>query len=159
MKTFQGLTFMFYNFRRAREEHRKSSSLNNDEATSITSATNALMKNATVNGAVNGIKKINGMNGTNGLINGSQSPLMGSPSSKGPAPQPPTAQMPQQMQPQPQSQPQPSSSPPSSLDALIPRPASHDAMIQWYHDIEIAKGAGLESVDSPLPCKWFVFGI
>lgn len=140
--------------RRAREEHRKSSSLNSDETTSIISAANVLMKNGTVNGTANGIKKINRMNGTNGLnglLNGSQSPS----STKGPAPQPPTAQSPQQ--PQPQSQPQPSSSPPSSLDALIPRPASHDAMIQWYHDVEIAKGAGLDSVDSRLPCKWFVF--
>lgn len=29
-------------------------------------------------------------------------------------------------------------------------------MIQWYHDVEIGKGAGLESIDSRLTCKWYV---
>lgn len=163
--------------RRAREEHRKS--LNNDETTSIISATNSISKNGHVNGiTTNGIKKTNGVvngssgcsgitngksgiNGTNktqngtknGVVNGCHSPMTNGTSTKGPAPQPPKIQSTPQTQPQ--SQP-PSSSPPSSLDALIPRPASHDAMIQWYHDVEITKGAGLESVENRLPCKWYV---
>lgn len=45
---------------------------------------------------------------------------------KGPAPQPPK----QQLSPQQQQQPI-QSSPPNSLDVLIPRPSSHEAMIQW----------------------------
>lgn len=47
------------------------------------------------------------------------------------------------------------SSPPSSLDSLIPKPASHEAMIKWYREIEIPKGAGLESIMLRSPCKWF----
>lgn len=166
--------------RRAREEHRKS--LNSDDATSIISATDALIKNKTVNsvtngtsistaisntnskviatpnGSQNGIKKtsaLNGMNGVNilnGISNGVHSPMTNGSATKGPAPKPPTNT-------QSSSQTQPSSSPPTSLDVLIPRPANHDAMIQWYHDIEIAKGAGLESIQNGqkrLPCKWLV---
>lgn len=112
--------------------------MNNDETANIISNTNELVKSAAVNGTQNGVKKLNG---TNGTVNGNHSPTV---QTKGPAPQPPTIQ------------PQLSSSPPSSLDALIPRPSSHDAMIQWYHDVEISKGAGLESVGSRLPCKWSV---
>lgn len=47
------------------------------------------------------------------------------------------------------------SSPPSSLDSLIPRPQSQEAMIEWYHNIEMNKGAGLETMASRRPCKWF----
>lgn len=47
------------------------------------------------------------------------------------------------------------SSPPSSLDSLIPRPQSQEAMIDWYHNIELNKGAGLETVALRRPCKWF----
>lgn len=152
--------------RRAREEHRKS--LNSDETTSIISANKPAIKNgATVNGTSNGVKKpngilngtngingTNGLNGTNGTHSLTHSPMTNGTSTKGPAPQPPSAHVTSQ------TQSQPSSSPPSSLDAsidrLIPRPASHDAMIQWYHDVEIAKGAGLDSVETRLPCKWLV---
>lgn len=157
--------------RRAREEYRKS--LNNDETTSIIPATNGVIKNGiangTPNGTPNGVKKMNGLNGTklvngtsglngvksgingtNGLTNGNHSPMTNGHSMKGPAPQPPSTPLPQL------SQPQPSTSPPSSLDALIPRPTSHDAMIQWYHDVEKAKGAGLQSIETRLPCKWYV---
>ncbi|XP_055314386.1 SH2 domain-containing protein 4A-like [Sitodiplosis mosellana] len=140
--------------RRAREEHRKS--LNSDETTSIISASTpkSVIKNGAVNGTItNGVKKpngiVNGMNGTNGFVNGIH-PMTNGTSTKGPAPQPPSTPSTMSV-----TQPQPSSSPPSSLDVLIPRPASHDKMIQWYHDVEIAKGAGLDSVETHLPCKWF----
>lgn len=86
----------------------------------------------------------------NGLRNGIHSPHIVGASTKGPAPKPPIAQT------KPHTAQKPASaSPPSSLDALIPRPSSHDAMIQWYHDVEIGKGSGLESIVSRLPCKWF----
>lgn len=47
------------------------------------------------------------------------------------------------------------SSPPSSLDSLIPRPQSQEAMIEWYHNVELNKGAGLETIALRRPCKWF----
>lgn len=90
----------------------------------------------------------------NGMRNGIHSPHIVGASTKGPAPKPPVALN----KPTPQKhqlQQQQSASPPSSLDSLIPRPSSHEAMIQWYHDIEIVKGSGLESIVSRLPCKWF----
>lgn len=46
-------------------------------------------------------------------------------------------------------------SPPSSLDSLIPRPQSQEAMIEWYHNVELNKGAGLETIALRRPCKWF----
>lgn len=46
-------------------------------------------------------------------------------------------------------------SPPSSLDSLIPKPANQEAMIKWYREVEIQKGAGLESIILRSPCKWF----
>ncbi|XP_031640191.1 SH2 domain-containing protein 4A-like [Contarinia nasturtii] len=146
--------------RRAREEHRKS--LNNDDTANIISTTNSInSKNGHVNGNATNVIKKSGLNGTikmengikNGVANGCHSPMTNGTSTKGPAPQPPSINSTPQTQPQSQSQ--PSSSPPSSLDALIPRPASHEKMIQWYHDVEITKGAGLESVENRLPCKWF----
>lgn len=85
--------------RRAREEHRKSLSMD-----------------ATIN---NDSKQLNGVNGQNNAIRTVQS------------------------------------SPPSSLDSLIPRPHSQEAMIQWYHNVELKKGSGLEAMSSRLPCKWF----
>lgn len=91
----------------------------------------------------------------NGLRNGIHSPHIVGASTKGPAPKPPVAQIKPLSQSPLVPQKPPSASPPSSLDALIPRPSSHDAMIQWYHDIEISKGSGLESIVSRLPCKWF----
>lgn len=122
--------------RRAREEHRKS--LNSETKTAVDTVNN----NTTANNSL-----------TNG--NESMSPLsstMTTPTikttnhvTKGPAPQPPKFQPTFQQ----------SSSPPSSLDALIPRPSSYEAMIQWYHNVEINKGSGLESIESRLPCKWF----
>lgn len=109
--------------------------------------------------SMNGTSNLNdiksGSNGTNGLINSNHSPMTNGTSTKGPAPQPPSIQSPlSKPQLQYQTQPQPSTSPPSSLDALIPRPSSHDAMIKWYHDVEKTKGAGLESIETRLPCKW-----
>lgn len=125
---------------------------------------------------LNGISKLNGavtplpplpsstLNGkptTLATTNGHHhSPITNGHSTKGPAPQPPTAAAltpasttttPTVAQTQASSA---SSSPPTSLDALIPRPASHLAMIEWYHNIEIGKGAGLESIETRLPCKW-----
>lgn len=126
----------------------------------------SLATNGTTNGhngtatILNGINKMNGTSTpppsklANGLMgNGHQhhhhhSPITNGNSTKGPAPQPPSIQQPQHVS-------SASSSPPTSLDALIPRPSSHDAMIQWYHDVEIGKGAGLESIESRLTCKWF----
>lgn len=143
--------------RRAREEHRKS--LNSEETTSIISSSppKPVIKNGVANATtatINGVKKPNGaVNGTNGFVNGNHNSMTNGTSAKGPAPQPPSTPSSATTP----AQPQPSSSPPSSLDSLIPRPASHDAMIQWYHDVEIAKGAGLDSVETRLPCKWYVW--
>lgn len=132
--------------RRAREEYRRSIT---GETTPI-QATN--VKNVTAISKLNKetittpLKKQ-----TNGINNDNHSPQIIGTSTKGPAPQPPNTQgIRSQSQ-----QPQQISSPPSSLDSLIPRPSSHDAMIQWYHDVEISKGSGLETIETRLPCKWF----
>lgn len=132
------------------------------------------------NAPVNGIKPMtNGVKPmTNGTRNGIHSPYIVGASTKGPAPKPPIALnkpiASHQMHSTPQKHQQQQlivgngngnangngnvgggGSPPSSLETLIPRPSSHDAMIQWYHKIEIGKGSGLESIISRLPCKWF----
>lgn len=95
--------------RRAREEYRKS-------LTNSTSDTTPTI--------VNGITKSGNI--TNGHNSQQNSPFKNgtiTTPTKGPAPQPPnhSQQQPKQTQ----------SSPPNSLDILIPRPSSHEAMIQW----------------------------
>lgn len=114
---------------------------------------------------LNGISKLNGAvtpvplpsstaNGKSIATNGHlHSPITNGHSTKGPAPQPPSIQQTASLTTAPAVS-STSSSPPTSLDALIPRPTSHEAMIQWYHDVEIGKGAGLESIETRLPCKW-----
>lgn len=46
------------------------------------------------------------------------------------------------------------SSPPSSLDAIIPKPPNQEALIVWYRQKEFAKGCALDPI-SRTPCKWF----
>lgn len=89
--------------RRAREEYRKS--LTNSTSDTTPTIVNGITKNGNV---TNGHNAQNSQfkNGTNITP------------TKGPAPQPPKQPV--------------QSSPPNSLDVLIPRPSSHEAMIQWY---------------------------
>lgn len=44
---------------------------------------------------------------------------------------------------------------PQSLESIIPRPQSHEAMIKWYSAVEVGKCSGLESGATRSPCKWF----